>query len=67
MTNNDKVDTVKTTANQTDRTPVTDAKHDDAGIKNAIKSKVPGNHANAKNTAKPGSQGTIDLHKRKSV
>lgn len=43
----------------------TDIKHDDAGIKNAFKSKAPGNHANAKITAQPGSQGTIDLHKRK--
>jgi len=67
MTNSDKLVTAKATGQHADTTPATDVKHDDAGIENAIKSKAPGNHPNAKITAQPGSQGTIDLHKRKSI
>ena len=44
---------------------IADKKHDDAHTANAIKTKAPGNHANAKITAQPGSQGTIDTYKRK--
>ena len=66
-TNSDKADTAKATGQHANTTPLTDAKHDDTGIKNAIKSKAPGNHANAKITARPTGQDAIDLHKRKSI
>ena len=37
----------------------------DAGIASAIKSKAPGNHADAQIKSQPGSKGTIDLGKHK--
>ncbi len=67
MIKNDTANTKKAAAPTPDAASVTDTKHDDVGVENAIKTKAPGNHASAKITAQPGSQGTIDLHKRKSV
>ena len=67
MTKNDTANSKKAAAPTPDAASVADTKRDNDGVENAIKTKAPGNHANAKITAQPGSQGTIDLHKRKSV
>ncbi len=64
MKNTDTTTIEKSAILQCETAATADSKHADAHTANAIKTKAPGNHANAKITAQPGSQGTIDLHKR---
>ncbi len=65
MKKTDTIHTEKFEPLQSEIDAIADKKHHDAHTANAVKTKAPGNHANAKITAQPGSQGTIDMHKRK--